>query len=92
MAPRPVPALDLPALDTLEDTRDLISSSDATRLLGGARISAYAYDRVMPVARVSSQSRSGLLFRRSDIEALRDEIRAKLVNQLAAIDAAENGL
>jgi hypothetical protein len=66
---------------------DLVTSAEAREILGGRRLEPYYRrgDRIKPVMRAGSGSRSPLLFNRSDVEKLRDEIQAKLEDQLAKV-------
>jgi hypothetical protein len=72
---------------------DLITSAEARAILGGRRLEPYYrrgedHGRITPVMRAGSGPRSPLLFRRADVEKLRDEILAKLNADLAAVTAA----
>lgn len=69
---------------------DLVTSAEAREILGGRRLEPYYRrgDRIKPVMRAGSGSRSPLLFNRADVEKLRDEIQAKLTDQL---DRVANG-
>jgi hypothetical protein len=76
---------------------DLVTSSEAREILGGRRLEPYyrvrsgqseALTRIKPVMRAGSGSRSPLLFNRCDVEKLRDEILAKLNDQLAKVAGA----
>lgn len=66
---------------------DLVTSAEAREILGGRRLEPYYRrgDRIKPVMRAGSGSRSPLLFNRVDVEKLRDEILAKLNDQLAKV-------
>lgn len=68
---------------------DLITSAEASEILGGRRLEPYYRrgDRIKPVMRAGSGTRSPLLFNRADVEALRDEIAAKLNEELQAVTA-----
>ena len=74
---------------------DLVTSSEAREILGGKRLEPYyrvrpgVTARVTPVMRAGSGSRSPLLFNRRDIEKLRDEIVAKLNDDLAKVGASK---
>lgn len=76
---------------------DLVTSSEARDILGGRRLEPYyrvragqseTLTRIKPVMRAGSGSRSPLLFNRSDVEKLRDEILTKLSDQLAKVAGA----
>lgn len=66
---------------------DLVTSAEAREILGGRRLEPYYRrgDRIKPVMRAGSGSRSPLLFNRTDVERLRDEILAKLNEQLSKV-------
>lgn len=65
---------------------DLITSAEASELLG-RRIEPYhRRGRITAAMRAGSGQRSPLLFKRRDVEKLRDQIKAKLNEQLARID------
>lgn len=76
---------------------DLVTSSEARVILGGRRLEPYyrvrpgqsdTLTRIKPVMRAGSGSRSPLLFNRGDVVKLRDEILAKLNDQLAKVGGA----
>lgn len=69
---------------------DLVTSAEAREILGGRRLEPYYRrgDRIKPVMRAGSGSRSPLLFNRVDVERLRDEILAKLNEQLVKVSGA----
>ena len=75
----------------MANTVDLVTSAEAREILGGRRLEPYYRrgDRIKPVMRAGSGSRSPLLFNRADVEKLRDEILAKLNEQLAKVGAAK---
>lgn len=72
-----------------ESGDDLITSAQGREILGGRRLEPYYRRsdtaRIKPVMRAGSGTRSPLLFRRSDVEKLRDEIAAKLTDQLEQV-------
>lgn len=69
---------------------DLVTAAEAREILGGRRLEPYYRrgNRITPVMRVGSGQRSPLLFRRADVEKLRDEILAKLTDDLAKTKSA----
>jgi ethanolamine ammonia-lyase small subunit len=70
---------------------DLITSAEAREMLGGKRLEPYyrvrsgTKARITPVMRAGSGTRSPLLFNRAEVEKLRDEILAKLNEELAKV-------
>lgn len=77
------------------DPCDLITSAEAREILGGRRLEPYyrraETARIKPVMRAGSGSRSPLLFNRTDVERLRDEIAAKLNDQLEQVKGGSTG-
>lgn len=78
---------------------DLVTSAEAREILGGRRLEPYYRERpgtgesrIKPVMRAGSGPRSPLLFKRSDVEKLRDEIQTKLTDELAKVNAADSRL
>ena len=70
---------------------DLITSAEASEILGGRRLEPYYRrgDRIKPVMRAGSGTRSPLLFNRADVEKLRDEILAKLTEEVDRVNAGK---
>jgi hypothetical protein len=70
---------------------DLMTSAEASELIG-RRIEPYHREnrrnRIIPAMRAGSGPRSPLLFHRSDVEKLRDEIVAQLNDQLSRVKRA----
>lgn len=68
---------------------DLVTSAEAREILGGRRLEPYYRrgNRIVPVMRAGTGSRSPLLFKRRDVEKLRDEILAKLHDELSRVDS-----
>lgn len=75
------------------DPCDLITSAEGREILGGRRLEPYyrrpESARISPVMRAGNGPRSPLLFRRSDVERLRDEIAAKLNDQLEQVKGGD---
>jgi hypothetical protein len=77
------------------DPCDLVTSAEAREILGGRRLEPYYRRpdtaRIQPVMRAGTGTRSPLLFRRSDVEKLRDEIAARLNGQLERVTDSRPG-
>lgn len=79
-----------------QQVSDLITSSEASEIIGGRRLEPYyrvrpgsEEPRIKPVMRAGSGTRSPLLFNRADVEALRDEILAKLEDELGRVTGTD---
>lgn len=85
-----------PPIEPPCDPCDLITSAEARVILGGRRLEPYyrrpESARITPVMRAGTGTRSPLLFRRSDVEKLRDEIAAKLNEQLEQVTSGDSRL
>lgn len=66
----------------------LVTTAEASRILGVKRLEPY-YRRggkLVPVMRAGKGTRAPLLFAREDVEKLRDEILARLTEQLGRVN------
>lgn len=77
---------------------DLVTSAEAREILGGRRLEPYyrgsgtRTPRIKPIMRAGNGARSPLLFNRRDVEKLRDEIQAKLTDQLERVSGGDRRL